>query len=860
MKYYDSFKLFTDRPLVPILLAYIIGIILAHFFPPSILGYLIPFLILVTGIVLFIPKGRFRQFTALILPTSLLLGQVMMIVPDLLRPQNHILYLYSNDKVSLEGKLYKPPEIMIKKVRLYLDAERLYKGDINEGYDVSGKVRITIYETGIQVKYGDKILVKRVRLHRPRNFKNPGAFDYEAYMAARGVYVIGGVSRNNRIEVIERADRRDIFAFIYGIKRRMIDFIDSAIPNREASIMKGMVLGERGTIPREIRRIFIESGIAHLLAVSGLHIGFIAFTIFYLLKRVIFYILFYLFPGWARRGMTIKITAFVTIFPILFYSILVGDRISTIRATIMVIVYLLAILLDRENDLYNTLAIAAILILLWRPTSIFDVGFQLSFTAVLSIIYIYSRFLRHKPEQDKDILSGDKVSITPTPSLPLDGGGGQKWRFLYDKFRYRRLYKYILVSLFASLGTLPLVVYHFNRLTIWGFLVNLLVIPIASVVVPLSLISSILSLISIPLAAILIKIPSILITFLLSIAKFSLTIPYSTIRLPTPPLIAVISYYIFMWGIINIFGRSVSRDQEEKKVWIKPVSVMAGIIFLVSISWNWLPGFNDGLLRVTFLDVGQGECSFLHLPDGKTMLIDGGGLAMGFDIEEGVVASYLWDQGISTIDYMVATHPDNDHIGGLFSIIREMKVKEFWDSGEMTEDKRIVDLRMLVQKKGIPVRIVRAGMEIQEGNDIQIEILHPSDDFLEGLRPGKKSMANNLSIVLKVNYGRVSFLFPGDVGRAAEKYLFLRYGDELRSTIIKVPHHGSMTSSSYKFVKGVHPDVAVISVGQYNPFRHPRDKIIRRYEKIGTRIYRTDRDGAVQVITDGKDYSITTFP
>ncbi len=860
MKYYDLSKLFRERPLVPILLAYITGIIPGRFFPPSILSYLIPFLIVVTGVVLFIPKGRSRQFAALILTTSVLFGQVMMIVPDLFRPRNHILYLYSDDKVSLEGRLYMPPEITTKKVRLYLDAERLYKEDMDEGYDVSGRVRITIYETGIQVKYGDKILVKRVRLHRPGSFKNPDAFNYETYMADRGIYVIGGVSRNKRIEVVERAEYVDIFAFIYGIKKRMIDFIDSTLPDREASIIKGMVLGERGTIPRDIRRIFIESGIAHLLAVSGLHIGFIAFTIFYLLKKVIFYLLFYLIPGWARRGMTIKIAAFVTIFPILLYSILVGDRISSVRATIMVIVYLLSILFDRENDLYNTLVIAALLILLWRPASIFDVGFQLSFTAVLSIIYIYSGFLRQKPEQDRDILSGDKVSITPTPSLPHQRGGGGKWRSLYDNFIYRRLYKYILVSLFVTLGTLPLIAYYFNRLTIYGFLVNLLVIPIASVVVPLSLISSILSLISTPLAAILIKIPSILITFLLNIAKFSLTIPYSTIRLPTPPLIAVISYYIFMWGIINIFGRSVSRDQEEKKVWIKPVSVMAGIIFVVSVSWNWLPSFNDGLLRVTFLDVGQGECSFIRFPDGKTMLIDAGGLAMGFDIGEGVVASFLWDQGISKIDYMVATHPDNDHIGGLFSIIREMKVKEFWDSGEMKEDKRIVDLRMLVQKKSIPVRIIRAGMELQEGNDIQIKILHPSDDFLEGLRSGKKSMANNLSIVLKVNYGRVSFLFPGDVGRAAEKHLLLRYGDDLRSTIVKVPHHGSMTSSSYRFVKGVHPDVAVISVGKYNPFRHPRDKIVRRYEKIGTSIYRTDRDGAVQVITDGEDYSVTTFP
>ncbi|MFV1950850.1 MAG: DNA internalization-related competence protein ComEC/Rec2 [Nitrospinota bacterium] len=839
MKYYDLSKLFTERPLVPILLACITGIIFGRFFPPSILSYLIPFLIVVTLVVLFIPKGRSRQFAALILTTSVLFGQVMMIVPDLLRPRNHILYLYSDDKVSLEGRLYRPPEITTRKVRLYLDAERLYKDDMDEGYDVSGRVRITIYERGIQLQYGDKILVKRVRLHRPGSFKNPNAFDYEAYMADRGIYVTGGVSRNKRIEVIERAEHVDIFAFIYGIKKRMIDFIDSTLPDREASIMKGMVLGERGAIPGDIRRIFIESGIAHLLAVSGLHIGFIAFTIFYLLKRVIFYLLFYLFPGWARRGMTIKIAAFVTIFPVLFYSILVGDRISSVRATIMVIVYLLSILFDRENDLYNTLVIAALLILSWRPASIFDVGFQLSFTAVLSIIYIYSRFLRHKPEQDKDIPSGDKS--------------------MYLK-RYRRLYKYILVSLFATLGTLPLIAYYFNRLTIYGFLVNLLVIPIASVVVPLSLISSIFSLISTPLAAILIKIPSILITFLLNIAKFSLTIPYSTIRLPTPPLIAVISYYIFMWGIINMSDRPVSRDPEKEKGWIKPVSILAGIIFVVSISWNWLPSFNDGLLRVTFLDVGQGECSFIRFPDGKTMLIDAGGLAMGFDIGEGVVASFLWDQGISKIDYMVATHPDNDHIGGLFSIVREMKVKEFWDSGEMKEDKRIVDLRMLVQKKGIPVRMVRAGMELQEGNDIQIKILHPSDDFWEGLRSGKKSMANNLSIVLKVNYGRVSFLFPGDVGRAAEKYLLLRYGDDLRSTIVKVPHHGSMTSSSYRFVKGVHPDVAVISVGKYNPFRHPRDKIVRRYEKIGTRIYRTDRDGAVQVITDGEDYSITTFP
>ncbi|MBI3599811.1 MAG: ComEC/Rec2 family competence protein, partial [Nitrospinae bacterium] len=315
----------------------------------------------------------------------------------------------------------------------------------------------------------NRLRIRDVKLKAPRNFKNPGGFDYKKYMEDQGIYVTAGISKGSQIEIIHK-NETGILPYIYKSKESMSLFIEKNSSQEESSILKTMVFGERTAISREMRNIFTSTGIAHLLAVSGLNVGFVAFASFIFFKKFFSF----LFLNFYRRlfliGAVQRFAAFFTLFPVLYYSLLVGDSPSAVRAGIMAVVYLLSLILYREGDIYNTLSLAAMIILIWHPPSLFNIGFQLSFAAVLSIAFGFSIF-----------------SFEPS-AFSLQPKG-----FF---FKHRWLYNYLISSIFATIGTLPLIVYHFNIISIIGLIVNIMAIPLSSLITPLTLLFSILSFIN----------------------------------------------------------------------------------------------------------------------------------------------------------------------------------------------------------------------------------------------------------------------------------------------------------------------------------------------------------------------------
>jgi len=814
------------KPVIPILLFYIAGILYGRYLPLY-LTNLTVFIILILTVRLICSMVNSKACSRLptayyLLPAFILCGAIAINYQSITLPDNHISNLINNEKVSIEGIIYKSPEVLENKTRLYI-----YVAKISNRV-TSGKVKITLYRDTTYANYKDRVRIRGVKLHIPRNFKNPGGFDYKRYMEDYGIYVIGSLSKGSQIEILNKY-KGGILSYIYKSKERLSLFIEKNAPPEESSILKTMVFGERSAISKEMRNIFSSTGIAHLLAVSGLHVGFVAFAAFLIFKNFFSFLFLRFYHRLFLIGAVQRFAAFFTIFPVLYYSILVGASPSTVRAAIMAIVYLLSIVLYRERDIYNTLSLAALIILIWHPPSLFNIGFQLSFIAVLFIAYGFTMFQIKKDDN-------------PLIENPV------KMFFL----RHQWLYNYTFSSILATLGTLPIIAYHFNLISIIGPIVNILAIPLASLIVPLTLIFSLLSNISEQIASPLINIPLFLTFILVKIAKFFTNIPYYSMRVQTPSLLTVFIIYPLLLGILNF----------KRNKWIKVGIVSISLFLILTYGIFNLQFSISNSLKVTFIDVGQAECSLIQFPNGKNMLIDGGRLMDDFDAGGSIVAPYLWDIGVTKIDYVIGSHPDSDHVGGLLFILNEMPVRNYFDNGQESIDLIHVKLREIAREKNIPYMALHSGDKIEIDDKVKVEILHPTREIsnlksqISNLK--ERGHDNNFSIVMKITYGNFSVLFTGDIEKEVEEFM-IGQGADLKSIILKAPHHGSSSSSTEEFIKAVNPEVAVFSVGYNNPFRHPNKKVLARYRDAGAKIYRTDRDGLIEIESDGRGYTVKTY-
>lgn len=731
-------------------------------------------------------------------------------------PRDHLInYIPLNKKVVLVGRITTSPKKFNNKTRLQIESETLTLD--GETLKVSGKVRIAAYNRELPYVYGDRIKIHNIRLRTPRNFKNEGAFDYESYMKSRDIYVTGSIGKRSKIELIDQNNGFWLLKIVYQFKEKMMDSLKNNLPQKNSAIIKAMVLGEKGSLSKNNREIFIRSGTAHLMAVSGLHIGFVAFVAFWTIKKITGYIMIRFFMERALSGWIMPLSALLCIIPVLFYMALVGWKASSMRAGIMVIVYLFAVAFSRQKEIFRSIIIAAFIILFWKPLSFQDVGFLLSFLAVLTIVFCYKEF------------SGKKDAMNDIP---------------FQENKIMKIIKgNIAINLFAVLGTSPLIFYYFNRITPYGFFANIIAVPLAALIIP----GAIICMIIFPvfhLAGILgLKIVSFLTSVLMFVIKFFSELPMASLRFATPSLLAVISFYIFGFLLIKL----------RRKKQLQWILIPVGLILLISLSINYLPCSKNNILKVTFLDVGQGDATLIQLPDGKTMLIDGGGLYGDFDVGESVVAPYLWDHGIEKIDYVISTHSDNDHIEGLFYVLKEMKAGTLWTNSLLPFKTSISHLENLAREK--KVSITDQNIFFNKFN-IKIEKLHPTREFVSNYFDRKE---NNFSTVLKISYGLISFLFTSDIEKESEEFLVKQYGSKLRSTILKVPHHGSKTSSTNSFINAVKPKVVVISAGVLNRFHHPAKKVVERYKRRNIKIFRTDLHGAVTITTDGLKYNIKTF-
>ena len=532
-----------------------------------------------------------------------------------------------------------------------------------------------------------------------------------------------------------------------------------------------------------------KSGIYHLFAISGAHIAIISFFLFSFFRLV---------------RIPTRISYLLVMVFLLFYALLVEGRPSVMRATIMTLAFLLGKLIWRNVNLINTISISAFLLLFLNPFSLFNLGFQLTFSATLTIILFFPRIIKYFPR------------------LPL------------------RISEIFVLSLTAQLGVLPFVASAFNRVTFSSLLLNFAALPLVALIMASGYIFLPLSLLSPALAQPLVKGIDFLIDLLIRSSHLLDRFSFISYRIPTPHLIILAGYFLFLYLFLL-----PSRIKRQKLI----LSLCFLGFFLLLITHPFPPLSQN--LKLTFIDVGQGESILVEFPGQRKMLIDGGGFPEGnFDIGESIVSPFLWKKGIKKIDYLVLTHAHPDHLNGLKAVSKNFKIGEFWEAFSPGESEDYAEFKKILPGSVRSRRFFRG--DSQQVKTIRIEALHPERDELIVSR-----VRNDDSLVIRLTYGQTSFLLPGDIGIPSEEEIMENFKD-IESQVLKSPHHGSLSSSSEGFLLRVSPRIVVISAGEGTVYGFPNPEVLKRYGDIGAKVYRTDIHGAVEISTNGKKISVRT--
>ncbi len=797
------------HPLVPLVIAFLLGIVAARLLQLPAVVWLFAGGVAAGLALLSAAYSRLRAAGTFLLLLFFSLGAGRLGVESYLLPPHHIDRLPEEvleQPLLIEGVVASssdPPAVDVggvendeRRVRVLLDLRTIWPA--GREISVVGRARLTLLNPEIVPAYGER-LRGQFKLRRPRGYRNPGGFDYPLYLRSRDVTLEGWAGEASPIERRGTDGGGGPLAVTYALRDRLIQAVNGLLPPEQASLLIAMTLGERSGIPRRITEAFRASGTYHILAISGLNVSLLAGALFFLLKAV---------------RVPLRVSALVSMGLITFYAALAGGSASVVRATVMADVYLLGLVLDREADSLNTLALSALGLLLWQPLYLFDVGFQLTFVATGAIVVAVNRL--------------------PSASLPVP------WRWAVTP---------LVLSIAAFLGTAPILVSTFHRLSLIGILANLPIVPLSGLLTGAGMLFAVLATVVPHSLGWFTVLTGWLIDLLVGLADWFARLPFASVQLFSPSIPMMICYYVGLGAAIAAMGRR----------WLRYTAYAAAVAGVVLIGVRLLPIFQNGPLRMTVLDVGQGDAIVLELPGKRTILIDGGGLFDDrFDIGEQVVVPFLLSRWIGHLDAVILSHPHPDHLNGLQAVLRRIPIGQVWDSGQRTAMPTYLWLEEVLRDKRIPHKILQDGYRTSEFAPVQIAVLHPSNAMLSGSPRGHFSDVNSNSLVLSVKYGKVTLLLPGDIEEEAEAQL-IEQGADLQAQVLKVPHHGGRTSSSEPFLARVHPRVAVVSAGYRNRFRHPHQETLDRYRAAAIDLYRTDLDGAVTVTSDGNRVDVTTF-
>ncbi len=661
---------------------------------------------------------------------------------------------------------------------------------------------------------GDYINVN-VNPSKPKNLKNPGSFDYKGSLAKKGIGLIAYINKKEDISVEPTMAQRGILRFIDSVRIRIKDIIAKNTRDQTVfGIVTALVIGDQGYISKDVRRMFASTGIIHILVVAGLHLAIIT-HLFYLLTKFLLSRSKYL----CIYTNIPKLSLVLSMIPMLAYIFISGANPPVVRSGIMIAVYCSLFIINKTQARWIGLLIAAILILAINPMALYSISFQLSFIAVGSIVAFMPAI--------KGITSAALRRIET------------HWvRVIIGSFLGM-----LLVSFFVTMGLSGVIAFYFNTLPLFGIMLNIIVIPFfCYLILPLSLFSSAIGF-AIPwLSHYLFIVVSLLIHLIVNVIRHGANLSIASIRVPTPYPYELFLYYAFIIALLNF-----------NRMRLKPARYIVSILSLllaVDIGYFVYTTHLNKTLRITFIDVGQGDSTFIEFPYGKTMLIDGGGGAYrSYDTGEAVVARYIWSLKRTTVDYVISSHPQIDHIGGLSFIVKNMDVKRVYKSDCEPDTAVYGSFMNAVHESKATLTTLKNSVATFTINGVKVELLSVPHD---ACNPLSQKDVNNYAVITKITYKDFSVLLTGDIEKDAEMTLVETYKSVLKSVIMKAAHHGSKTSNTEEFIETVEPKIVVIPVGEANPFHMPSKAVLERLFERHIRVLRTDKDGAIMITTDGK--------
>ncbi len=783
-------------------------------------------------------------------------------------PAHHVARLVSSGRLDISeplrwrGHLRSDPVLLPWGFRSEIELDEV--DSAGHAAKLTGGLRLSYFrregenQSVPALRAGDRVEVL-ARARVSRNFLTPGSFDSRAQLARQNIHLTGSLRSLELLDKLgdARPSLAHRFARMRGHLLARLSVLFREAPEQSA-VLRAMLLGDYNFLDRDVSHSFQTTSVYHVLVVSGLHVAALAAFIWWVARRL---------------RLSLPLTVLVIFLVLGCFVAIVEDRPPIERAALMAAVVLLARLLFRRVEIVNTLAVAALLVLLFRPSSLADASFQLSFLAALIIGGIalplvdatsapFRKALAHLSDVTRDVASPPRAiqfrldlrtaADWLAPRLPGRLAPLSASLLAVPCAAAFRLWEIFLISLAVQLGLLPLMAHLFHRVSVSGPLANMPASILSALIVPFGFISLGLDAVWTRLSAVAAPFTGWLVQTLLVIVQSISAWPRTAYRIPGPPTWVLTSFYFFLalavLAAIARRGRSVIL-----------LSIPLAVFLLVSATHPFAPRRTSGALEASVLDVGQGDSIFVAFPDGRTLLIDGGGtyaasrfggMRIGLDIGESVVSPYLWQRGIRQLDAIALSHAHTDHLDGLNAILDNFRVQELW-IGRPVDTRPFRDLIAHARARGVRVVDRRRGESFSWGGVTGL-VLWPEDPAAAA------AASNNDSLVFRLEYGQRAFLLPGDIEKPIESDLVLR-GDPLSADVLKVPHHGSRTSATEPLLRAVQPGYAVVSVGETNSFGHPHREMLDRLRDARVRALRTDQDGTVTFLSDGNSVRVITF-
>ena len=778
-----------NYPALIVLLPLISGILFKKYFIGIVHPVVIWLLLLVTLALIYIIYVQ-KISTFFLIAPILLLGTLSTAYEENRYPSSRITAAISKGNLSFIGEVNKIDQYQ-RSIDLHIDAiilenDSLLIDRIN--------LRVFLPDENFKIEEGNSILVN-AKISIPEGAHNPGGFNFKSYYRSQGID--GYLMRRDivAIKVLSKgvSNKGNILRRLhYSIQSLLEDNLSES----NASLINALLLGNRSGLSEDSKDLFLKNGVVHLLAVSGLHVG---------------YIIGILFLTGSVLQFNKKVIVYFILIGIVFYAALLGWKTPITRAVIMGSILLLGGLTERRSVPLNSLGIAALLILLFKPYALFEIGFQLSFMAVGSILFFNMRY-------------GEFIPLPNPVNFP--------------KKLLRQVTSLSVLTLYALIGTIPLTIYYFNSFSTGAFLLNIFIIPYVGVLIALSIIAVMFSYLYQPVGAVFFSSLEAFTDQLFTLLSFSANNLSKTIIIGSFPwylLLSLIGLTITLGFISTLKGR--------KRILI--------LLLLISniIIWRSASRFRGS--EVIFMNVGQGDAAFIEGYQSKNILIDTGRSDYGVKSGKYAIGPYLRLKGINRINYLLLTHADSDHSGGSIYIMDSFEVDTLLIGTISPNSNSFEEILHFAKHKNIPVKNISLGDKIKLGEYSEIQVMYPPNNYIIPV----KETGNNSSVVIRYNFANSSILLSADIEAVTEK-IISNSDLIIESNLLKVPHHGSKSSSSGQFIDKVSPTDAILSVGGNNPYGHPSQDVLERYENNRIILHRTDKDNAIVFRSEGEKFSL----